>query len=253
MRYRKSLAALALVALLTTAGCLSAFTGAEQAAAVQSPTAAGTAATADATTLQVSADGQVGADPDQAIVRVAVVASGPDAATARQRLAENATRMRQALAEAGVSDEQVSTVHYDINRDYRREEDQPTRYRAIHAYRITLNDLDRVGETIDTAVENGASQVDDVRFTLSEDRQRELRKEALQKAMRNARGEAGAIASSANLTVVGVHEVRTTDTGYRPYEQTVAMASADGGHTKIESGSVTVSARVVVVYNATQS
>lgn len=246
------MAAAALAVLLLSAGCLGAVTGSENANVVQPSADAAGPSAADQTTVQVSADGQVGADPDQAVVRVAVVATGKDAATARQRLAENASQMRDALADIGIDDSQVSTVHYDINRDYRRDESQPTRYRAIHAFRITLSDLSKVGETIDASVENGASQVDNVQFTLSEDRRRELRQQALSKAMQNARGDADAIAQSANLTVTGVHQVRTTENSYRPYEQTVAMAAGGaGGNTKIESGSVTVSARVVVVYNAT--
>ncbi|MFC7174243.1 SIMPL domain-containing protein [Haloplanus litoreus] len=71
-------------------------------------------------TIQVAGTGSADAEPNQAVVRVSVVAAGSDAATARQRLAANTSRMRTALADAGVGDDRVSTVRYDIYQDRRR-------------------------------------------------------------------------------------------------------------------------------------
>jgi len=251
MRQVRPMAAVALAALLLTAGCLGTGNGVGDAGQAQITNAQSSASANAGTTLQVSATGSVEADPDQAIVRVAVVETAEDAAVARGRLAENASAMREALAELGIEDGQISTARYDIDTDYRSEDRRDPRYRAVHAFRITLTDLDRVGEVIDTAVENGASQVDDVRFTLSEERRRDLRTEALGEAMSDARGQADAIAESADLTVTGVHRVSTTDVGYRPSPQRVMLtAEAANADTTIDRGSVSVTARVVVVYNA---
>jgi hypothetical protein len=255
MRQVRPVAAVALAALLLTAGCFGTANGVADAGAAQITNQANAQPNGNAgTSLQVSATGSVAADPDQAIVRVAVVETGDDAAIARQRLAENVSRMRSALTELGLEDGQISTARYDLDQDYRSEERRDPRYRAVHAFQITLTDLDRVGTVIDTAVENGASQVDNVQYTLSEERRRNLRTDALSEAMSDARGQADAIASSADLTVTGVHRVSTSDVGYRPYTEQVAMAGgAANADTKIDRGSVTVTARVVVVYNASQT
>jgi hypothetical protein len=254
MRQVRPVAAVALAALLLTAGCLGTADGAGDAGEAQITNAQVDAQSDAATSLQVSATGTVEADPDQAIVRVAVVETAEDAAVARSRLAENASSMREALAEMGIEDEQISTARYDLDRDYRSEDRRTPRYRAVHAFQITLTDLDRVGEVIDTAVENGASQVDDVRYTLSEERRRDLREDALGEAMADARGQADVIAESADLTVTGVNRVSTTDVGYRPSPQRVMLtAEAGNADTQIDRGTVSVTAQVVVVYNATQT
>ena len=246
MPSRSSLASIALVAVLLTAGC----TGALE------PTggAAAQSASAEAKTITVVSSGEIETQPDQAVLRVAISADGDTAAAVRRQLADNASRMREALADAGIGAEAVTTTDYDIRSSDRygpREEDVPP-FRGRHSFQITLTDLDRTGSVIVTVVENGATSVDDVRFTLSSDRQRELRRDALSAAMDNARAEADVIAGSADLELEGVGSVRTADVGYRPVRvEAAAFAGDGGGGTTIEGGSVTVTARVEVAYNAT--
>jgi uncharacterized protein YggE len=239
---QRSLAAVAVVlgAVVATAGVAG--------AVAFSSDANGAAESGDGRTVEVGASGAVEADPDQAVLRVAVVARSPDVAAARQQLADNVSAMRSALADAGVADDQIRTAHYDIGEDH-RPENREREYRAIHAFEITLSDVDRVGPVIDTAVANGADRVDGVEFTLSEDRRRQLRRQALDDAMDNARAQADTIAGKAGLSITGVHAASTVDVDARPYRTEAAMAG-DAGGTAIESGPVTVTAQVQVVYNA---
>jgi uncharacterized protein YggE len=245
---RQSLIAVGLAVLLLAAGC-SAGTG-----------SSGAASDADGRTIHVSGSGSAEAEPNQAVLSVGVVATGDDAATARQRLAENVSRMRTALDAAGVDDDQITTQRYDIDRDYRRPpregEDPEMHYRAVHAFEITLNQTDRVGTVIDTAVENGATEVNNIEFTLSTDRRRELEQSARRAAMADARATAEGLAGSANLTVTGVRTVRAGDGSPRPVEDYAAAATATprlGAPSDIESGPVTVVVTVQVVYDAEQT
>jgi hypothetical protein len=250
---RHALIALALAALLTTAGC--AGTTPSQSAApsnAQQPTSA-----SEDGTIHVVGSGSAEATPNQAIVGVAVVATAEDAATARQRLAENVSRMRAALAEIGLEDDQITTRRYDIDRVRRRppEEgsDPAVEYRAWHAFEITVTETDRVGTVVDTAVRNGATEVDNIEFTLSTDLRRELEADARGAAMADAREKAESLASDANLTVTGVNVIRTDGGGApRPAEYATAAATAtptEAG-TDLESGPVTVVTTVRVVYTA---
>ncbi|MDY6819312.1 MAG: SIMPL domain-containing protein [Halobacteriales archaeon] len=245
MEFKHAVLPLALVILLVTAGC---------AETVGEPRTAGGAASADGSqTIAVGATGQVSADPNQAILRVAVVTTGGDAPTARQRLAENVSRMREALAAMGIGEDQIRTSFYDLDRDRRPPREggeEQLQYRATHAFEITLDDTETVGQAIDTAVENGATRIDGVEFTLSESTRRELRNQALTDAMANARTQANTLARTGNLTVTGVAEIRTADASVVSF-RTEAFA-ADAGGTAIDSGPVTVRATVQVVFNATR-
>lgn len=244
MDLKRTALPIVLVLLLVTAGC------AETVGESQSSNGP----TAGTTTIAVGADGRVSADPDQAVLRVAVETRGDDAPTARQRLAENVSRMRAALTDFGIEDDQITTSFYDLDRDRRppREagEDEQLQYRAIHSFEITLENIDRIGQAIDIAVESGATRVDGVEFTLSDDKRRELRNEALSDAMSNARAQANTLAKSGNLTITSISEIRTTDSRVEPFRAEAVAADAGGG-TEIDSGPVMVRADVQVVFNAT--
>lgn len=251
MRRNVTLAVLALAVLLVGVGVGAAVTN----PAAQSQSADG----ADGKTISVGASGAAETTPDQATLRVAVVTEGDSASQVRQQLADNGSQMREALREEGVSDDQIRTSRYDISRNHRArpgpegERSDAPEYRGIHEFSVTLSDLDRVGTVIDTAVENGATQVDDVRFTLSSEKERELRSEALGDAMDNARTQADALAAAGDLQVTGVHSVSTTESHYPRYQTAAVAADSGGGGTAVESGPVTVSVQVQVTYNATDA
>jgi uncharacterized protein YggE len=246
MNSRLTLAGVAVVAaLLATAGVGAAF------AAGGSPVQAQQSAQADGSdTITVGASGQVQAEADRAVVRVGVVATGDDIETVRSHLSTNASSMRDALAEMDIESGQIRTAYYDISTNRRyggAESDEPT-YRAVHSFAITVEGPSSVGEVVDTAVTSGADEVDGIEFTLSSDKREELRQEALTAAMESARGEASTIAAAEDLSVTGVDRVSTTQYNARPYAiETAAMAGGDGG-TSINSGPVSVSASVTVVY-----
>lgn len=241
MRVNRPIAAVAALALvvIATAGVATALAP----AASDSP----------ARQIQVSATDEVSAEPDRALLRVGVLATADDAATARDRVAGNVTALRSTLEDLGVPDDRVETAHFDIDEERDREEAGPTRYRAVHAFEITLADTDRVGEVIDGVVDSGANRIQGVSFTLSEERRHDLRQEALEGAMDRARTEADTLAASADLQVGDAASITASDVDVSPYRvEREAMETDDAGaSTTIESGAVDVSASVDVVYNAT--
>lgn len=248
---RTAIIAVGLVGMVFLAGC----------AGQASPAA--TQPTDDATqdgTIRVTGAGSAEAEPNQVVVRVAVTETAPDAVGARRQLAENVSQMRTALQELGIRDEQITTTRYDLDRYRRRPEregdETRVQYRAYHGFEITVDETADAGTVIDTAVRNGATEIEDIQFTLSSSRRRQLKAEARASAMADARQKATQLAAAANLTVTGVETVRTTSRAEpRPVEYTeTAMATpapGDGGQTDLESGPVTVVATVHVAYSTT--
>lgn len=256
---RGILATVGVALLLVTAGCTGSFAPDDGNAAAQQSGQSDDLAQAQQSdrgdrTIQVAASGEAATQPDQAIVRVAAVARADDADVVRQRLARNASQVRDALADLGLADDQVRTVAYSIDQQYRDRagERVPDGFEAVHAFEITLSNVSRAGEVVDAAVENGAQRVDGVELTLSEELRREIRAEALRDAMANARADADVIAESANLTITGVHTASTGDLSYSPVRAEMLEADDAGMvQTEIESGPVTVTAQVQVTFNAT--
>lgn len=241
---RRAVAIVALATLVTLGGCVGALTATDATGQVQETEG-------DGPTIHVSASGQVEAEPDEAILQVAVVATAEDATTARDRLAANVSTMREALREAGIEDDQVRTAFFDIDerRDRTPEGDEPSGYQAIQAFEITVTDVDRAGEIVDVAVNNGANRIDGVTFTLSEETRQQLREQALREAVSTARTEADVLADAAGLEIAGVRSISTVRGDVVPYRAELEMADADAG-TTLEPGPVTVSATVTVTYEA---
>ena len=102
---------------------------------------------------------------------------------------------------------------------------------------------------IDTAVGAGAVRVNGVQFTLTDETRQAAREEALADAMANAAADANAIADAGGVSIDGIRSVSTGGPVVVPFDGRVAMAEDTGGSpTVIDSGPVTVSAHVSVVY-----
>lgn len=235
----------ALVAVVLLSGC----TGALQTGA-NGATGGDEAA---ASTIGVSATGTATADPDLAVVHLGVESTADDAATARDRVASNVSAVRSALADAGVDEAAVTTTSFGITPVYERSEGEDNGddrtivgYRASHALAVEVAP-DRAGDVVDVAVEAGATRVDGVRFTLSDDRRAELRATALDRALSAARTDADGIAAATDLSVTGVRHV-STGTSFDPYGG--ARFEDNGGGTVIDPAPVTVTASVDVTYEA---
>ncbi|SFR50583.1 SIMPL domain-containing protein [Halogeometricum limi] len=238
---------IALAALVLLAGCLAPLQADGGANVQNDQQADGTLGRS----ITVSGNGEVTADADLAVLTVAVTATASSADEARAQVADRAAQMRQALRDANVSDDDVSTAYFQIypQYDYSKEHRNVTGYQAVHAYTIEVSP-DRAGEVVDVAVGNGADQVQSVAFTLSDEARADLRAEALNAAMDAAKTDADTLASAANLSIVGVHSVSTSGGFYPVDARAYEEADAAGGSTSFEPGPVTVSASVTVTYEA---
>jgi uncharacterized protein YggE len=211
--------------------------------------------------ITVTGSSTAEAQPDQAVLRIAVEETAENAADARDAVAENVSAVRTALTDLGIGEDQIRTVDYDLHEDERRAErrarergessgEVSTVYRASHELAVEMEDTDAVGMALDRAIDNGAT-VRNVQFTLSEDTRDQLRTEALEDAVDDARGEADTIAASAGLDVTGLHTVETRDRRPAPRRYELAAAGDATAGTDIATGPVSVTATVEATYNAT--
>ena len=236
----RTLTAIALAGLLLLAGC--------SAAPIDTATATAGTQTGDDATIVTSGSGSATADPDTAVLRLAVVATGERAEAVRADAADRSTALFDALRAAGVPDDAITTVGYSLTAqyDYSSSERETIGYRAVHSIRVETTP-DRAGAVLDTAVVTAGTEVYGVQFTLSDAAQEQLRAEALEAAMLAARADADAVADTAELAVGGVEQVTVgSNAGYD-----VRFTEADGGSaTTFQPGSVSVTVSVSVTYRA---
>ncbi|QLG50900.1 SIMPL domain-containing protein [Natrinema halophilum] len=200
--------------------------------------------------ITVSANGEVQTEPDQAIVTIGVEASGESADAVTDELAAGAKQLRTTFERLGIAEENVEEGQFSISPIRKRSAEG---FRGTHTFEVTLTDVDRVGDVIDAAIESGADDVGYVNFTLREETQSELRKEALDAALANADEEAAYIADNREIELQGTTAVTTGDVSVNPVRrETTAGADAAGEEappTEIDAEPVSVTASVTVTYS----
>lgn len=200
-------------------------------------------------TLQVMGVGTVSAQPDQAIILLAVQTQ---AATATQASSDNAlimSKVMDVLANIGIGKSSIETVSYSLAPIYEYKQDQTTPpkivgYAVRNAIQVTLSDFSVVGEALDAAINAGVNEVQGVMFTLSNAALTKIEKQALQLAIQDADGKAKAVASSLGVTLLGPISVTP---GY-VYQPMFEKASISGNQTPIQPGTLQVTVNVQITY-----
>lgn len=124
-----------------------------------------------ATTLSLSAYGESNVAPDMATIAFGVTT---EAATAQAAMRDNAARMTQvvaALRRQGIAERDIQTSGLTLNPQYRYEDNQPPRltgYQAVNQVTVTVNDLARLGPSVDAVVEAGSNQISGIGFGLKD-------------------------------------------------------------------------------------
>jgi len=209
------------------------------------------------TRVMVSGDSIIKAQPDTAILTIAVVTQGRRAIDAQQ---ENATKtdavVRAVKAAAGAGAE-VKTSGYSLQPQRVYKENQPPTiigYEARNSVTVTMGDLTKVGTVIDAAGQAGANDVAGINFTLRQDRQ--ARDRALSEATRVAMSKAQVIAQALGGRVTRIVEVQEEGFQLRPpqplYRMGVMTEQAAAVTTPIEVGTLEITARVQLIAEVDQ-
>jgi uncharacterized protein len=204
------------------------------------------------TRLDISAQGDVKATPDIAIISAGVVTQAPDAATA---MASNATKMKVAVAalkKAGVFDKDIQSQSISLQPQYRYAENRPpviTGYQASNTITIRFRDIGSAGAVLDALVGQGINQINGPSLTI--DKPEVAMDQARTLALAAARARAELYAKAAGMSVkriVTISESSRDFSGPQPMIMRANMASAEAASTPIEPGEQTLSISVNVTF-----
>jgi uncharacterized protein YggE len=123
-----------------------------------------------ATTLNLSAEGEVKMPPDMATLTLGVQNTAPTAAAALVANAGEMTRVMDALKAAGLSGPDVQTSQISLSPQYVYEQNKPpqlTGYQASNQVAVTEHDLSKLGRLVDAVTNAGATNVGDIAFGLA--------------------------------------------------------------------------------------
>jgi uncharacterized protein len=210
-------------------------------------------ARAERPTITVNGNAEVSVAPDQAVVRLGMVAENAAAAEAQgavNRVMRDlvAALMRAGLPERAIRTEDLSLFPVYDNATPAVRADRPSEprivgYRASNIVSAEITDLAKIGDVIDAGIKAGANQLQGISFGLRDDAA--ARSQALRAAVADARSQAETIADALGMRLDGVSQVSAGGGGSVP-GPVFRVARAESAI--VQPGETTVTGSVAVTY-----
>lgn len=197
-------------------------------------------------TIAVSGEGIVKAQPDVAYVRAGVQNSAASAQEAQQENARLMNAVITKLQGMGFTNNDLRTSGLSLQPVYDKSTN-PTAYRATNQVVVTVGEVGQAGTVFDAVVGAGANQAGDIQFGIKDNTS--LRQQALREAVKTARAKGDAIASEMGVQISAVDGVTEESAGGPPmvrYDRGTVAAAAPP--TPVLPGELTVTARVRAIY-----
>jgi uncharacterized protein len=220
-------------------------------AAPSSSPARAAEATMPARTITVTGDAEIASKPDQARLSAGVVTQAETAAAALNANSTAMNRVFAALRMAGIPENRMQTSNFSVQPQYapfRPENPEPQRiigYQVSNNVTVTVEDLTKLGPTLDALVRSGANQLGGIQFMIADPKP--LAERARTLAVGDAAAKARTLATAAGVTLGPLMSIQES-TNTRPIP-VFAMARAVAAEaTPIAEGEERVSVNVTMVY-----
>lgn len=208
-------------------------------------------------TVTVSGSGTTTAEPDRAHLSMAVQKSDVSMAAARDAVVVVTRKFIALTARLGIDPKKIRTSGLNARPDYtwdpKTNRQLRTGYVAQRNLEVDLDDLQKLGELVEGAVDAGVNEVSPP--LLDSSRERELNREALRDATRDARANASAIAESLGVKLGTAREITATNSTNAPppvpMVRAMAMKAAapESGADTYSTGLLRFEAQITAVFD----
>lgn len=206
-------------------------------------------------TVSVSGDGSVMVEPDAASVSIGVNTVNANLAEAQAQNNSIITEVLKALKAAGIADKDIQTSSFNVNLiqnyDNNGMPGEITGYQVNNQLNVTVRDLDKLGEVLETAIAKGANSIYGITFMVTDSSAAEsqARKLAVADATKKAQELAGA--SGATLgRIITISETASPGNVPIPFAAGAAKGAADS--VAISTGTNTIVVNVQITFELIQ-
>jgi uncharacterized protein YggE len=204
-------------------------------------------------TLSVSGNGQAYLAPDIAYIYIGVHTEKLTAAEAVAENTEQTQNLIQAIRDFGIEANDIRTTNFSIwpMDKFDPQSGAPTgekTYAVDNTVYVTVRDLEKLGDLLDTAVEAGANTVNSVQFDV--EKKDDALKQARVDAMKNAEAQAKELAEAAGLSLGEVQSINFADNQYPVFDGKGGGGgmAAEAAAVPIQPGQLTFTVTVNVTY-----
>jgi uncharacterized protein len=199
--------------------------------------------------IRVTGTSTVTANPDRARVDVGVVTQAPQSQLAVSQNARTFNAVMESLRKALGANADIKSLQFSLSPDYQYHVSggQPTitGYTATNVVRVTIDDLGKIGDVIDTATRAGSNRVPSIQFALRDEES--VRTQALRDAAVKAKAEADALAAALGLKVNRILTVEEGGPVIVPVRDVMfARAESSAAATTVQPGAIEVMANVTL-------
>jgi uncharacterized protein YggE len=198
----------------------------------------------------VIGEGLVLAVPDRAWITIGAESRAPSPREAQRRNSELMKPVQDKLRAAGIPADAIRTVAYDVQYewDFVNGKRVGRGYVARNSIEVRIDDIDRIGEHLETAVGSGATSLNGIRFDMKD--QDKLERDALRLAVTDARQKAEAAAAGAGRTIDRILRIDEQGAVAPPvpvrFMREAAQPAAGDAAPPIAAGQMEIRARVSV-------
>ena len=178
--------------------------------------------------IVVTGHGEIKVSPDRATIQIAVQTRAPTAAEAASQNATKQQAVLTALRALGLTNDQLSTVNYQVYPEQRYEQGKDpviTGYNVTNTVVADIRKIDQVGKVIDAALSHGSNLISSLQFYSSNTQV--ARRAAIGSAIENARADADAAARAAGGSLGSLIEINVVAVA-PPQPRPLMMARAAG-------------------------
>ena len=207
----------------------------------------------DDRTITVSGSATVYMEADIATLILGVRIKNPNLSQAQSESANRIAAVTAVLQQAGIQQKDIATADYSIYNmtEYAGDGIERQYYQVNHTLNITVRDIGSIGSLIDQAVKAGANSVDSISF--SSQKLADGYEPAMKDALADGRSKAEILCEAAGVHLGKVRTISFQPAQYGAVSNSRSYKMAGGemdeaASTVIQSGSVSVSASVTLVY-----
>jgi uncharacterized protein len=206
-------------------------------------------------TIGVSGQGEVRAEPDRATVALGVESRKPKLEDARAAVAKTVDAVLKLTRELKIDPQQVRSTRINVQPEYNwgannANERTLIGYFVSRQVEVELHDLEKLGQLLERATDLGVNQMGDPRLDSS--KRQDLVREALAKAVVDARQNAEVIAKAAGARLGNARTINANTEFSQPpvpMVRAMAMEAKAAGGAPYQSGEMTFNATVNVQYD----
>jgi uncharacterized protein YggE len=207
-------------------------------------------------TISVSGYGEVQAEPDRALVMLGIESRKPKMEDARAEVTKTLEAVLKLTRELKIDQKYVRSTRVNVQPEYNWDPAAKERnligYFVSRQVEVDLRDLDKLGQLLERAFDLGVNQVGEPR--LESTKRRDLEREALAKAVADAKLNAEAVAKAAGARI-GPPRTISASSGFVPppvpmmKAQMMRAEAADSAAGSYQSGQMGFNGTVQVEYD----